>query len=276
MNQLNQLRRLSNVSKEVFGHDKSAALYTDNLTVFDTLLKTKVQLNGLLEEIRLKEEQEREAQRLLFEQKQRENQPKPPVFIHPLINGSVQAGESFTFKCNVQGTPAPNVEWFKGGAPIQNNAGYQATFNNGLCTLTIVEALATDAATFSCSAANVAGRAETTASLSVVENVRVEKLEAPVFTKPLTTGFAREGDSFVFECTVTGHPLPIVQWYKNSNCIDQLPDYTITYNNGQANLQVDEVFLADQTTFTCRASNPVGTAETSANLIVDRKFIIIS
>lgn len=133
-----------------------------------------------------------------------------------------------------------------------------------------------DTANYHCRATNAAGQDETLARLYVLENVTVEKVEPPKFTTPLTTVFAMEKMSCAFRCIVEGHPLPIVQWYRNNVCIDQHPDYTITYNNGQATLRIEEVCPEDQTTFMCRAVNPAGTAETTANLIVHRKSIIFT
>lgn len=263
--QLNDLKRLSDMSKELYGYDKSVIVYTDNLTVFDTFLKVKSKLLEFMEIA--KQEETQQKQRLLDEQLAK----RSPVFTQKLIDASIPEGEQFTFYCQVMGNPTPSVEWFKDGISIQSNSDYRTSFNNGNCTLTIEETLIADTARFTCKATNDAGQDATAANLLVRENVVAEKLEAPLFSKPLATGFAKEGGKFTFECVVTGHPLPVVQWFKNTYCIDQLPDYIITYNNGQANLKIEEVFLEDQTSFTCRASNPVGVAETTANLIVERE-----
>lgn len=270
-NQLNTLRRLSDTSRELFGFDRSVSLYSENITVFDTFLKTKAKL---VDYLRGQENLEVEAKRI--EMENLKNAPAPqqaPTFYQGLQDGKLQEGDRFVFKCAVRGVPTPNVEWFKDGISIQNNSDFQATFNNGLCTLTIEETMLADTANFHCRATNTAGQDETLARLYVTENVRVEKSVAPAFTVPLTTGFAKEKTAFTFNCVVAGHPLPIVQWFRHSLCIDQLPDYVITYNNGQATLRIEEVCLDDQTTFTCRAINPAGSAETTANLIVQRECL---
>lgn len=267
-NQLNTLRRLSDASRELFGFDRSVAIYSENITVFDTFLKTKAKLVEFLKDSEAKAV---EAQRQILEKPQQH----PPEFYQGLQDAKVQEGDRIVFKCAVRGVPTPNVEWFKDGISIQNNSDFQTTFNNGLCSLTIEETMLADTANFHCRATNSAGQTETLARLSVTENITAEKLEPPLFAVPLAIGFAKEKTAFSFECVVTGHPLPIVQWLKNGTCIDQFPDYTITYNNGQAKLQIDEVCAEDQTTFMCRAINPVGTAETSANLIVQREYLQI-
>lgn len=274
-NQLNTLRRLSEASREIFGFDKSITLYSENITVFDTFLKTKAKLIEFIqvevEKQQVHQQQAQKAAAIVEEPVQ-----QPPTFYQGLQDAKVQEGDRFVFKCAVRGVPTPNVEWFKDGISIQNNSDFQTTFNNGLCTLSIEETMLADTANFHCRATNPSGQTETLARLTVTENITAEKLEPPIFSVPLTTGFVKEKDAFSFQCIVTGHPLPIVQWFKGDTCIDHVPAYAITYNNGQAVLRIDDVCLEDQATFKCRASNPAGTAESVANLIVQREWIVIN
>ncbi|PSN37212.1 hypothetical protein C0J52_12781, partial [Blattella germanica] len=96
-----------------------------------------------------------------------------------------------------------------------------------------------------------------------------EQLTPPVFTKRLQSSSAQEGSTFQLECKVEGNPLPTVQWYKNDSCIDNSPDYVITYNNGEAILRFEEVFLEDQAEYLCKATNQIGTDMCSAQLTVE-------
>jgi hypothetical protein len=99
-----------------------------------------------------------------------------------------------------------------------------------------------------------------------------EQLSPPVFTKRLESSTAQEGSGFQMECKVGGNPLPTVQWFKNDVCIDNSPDYVITYNNGEAVLRFEEVFLEDQAEYCCKAANQLGTDLCSAKLTVERKY----
>lgn len=267
-NQLNALGKLSEASRELFSYDTSVSIYSESITVFDTFLKTKAML---VDYLRDEERKLEELKRLELEAKAKEARQRAPEFATCLKDGHVQEGEQFVFQCAVNGQPMPNVEWFKNGISINDNSDYKTTFNNGVCTLTIEETMLADTASFHCRASNSAGQTETFARLVVTENEVAEKLVAPVFSVPLATGFARDKSTFAFECAVIGNPLPTVQWFRNNICIDQLPDYTITFNNGHATMKILEVCPEDQTTFTCRAMNQAGQAETSANLLVQRK-----
>lgn len=90
--------------------------------------------------------------------------------------------------------------------------------------------------------------------------------------RELQPSSAREGSSHSLECTVEGNPLPTVQWYKNDVNIDNSPDYAITFNNGEAVLRFDEVFLEDKALYTCKATNRLGQSSTTASLDVQRKI----
>ncbi|KAH8272384.1 hypothetical protein KR018_001100 [Drosophila ironensis] len=196
-----------------------------------------------------------------------------PLFIRPLKDAVTREGDQFVFECEVTGTPEPTIEWFKDGISIsiQSNSDYKTTFEKGICRLLIEETFAADSARFSCRACNLVGTCDTSATLSVRENAgeALQQLVPPRIVRFLESGKATEGSSFQFACVVTGLPLPTVQWFKNDKCIDDSPDYVISYNNGEATLRFEEVFLEDDAVYTCSASNPAGIEHCSASLIVE-------
>lgn len=93
--------------------------------------------------------------------------PLAPEFTIPLHDATVQEGEKFTFQCNLIGQPTPEVIWYKDGISILNNPDYLTTYIHGICTLTIEETFAEDSAKYTCKAFNIAGSAETSATLTV-------------------------------------------------------------------------------------------------------------
>jgi len=109
-----------------------------------------------------------------------------------------------------------------------------------------------------------------------IETAAEEQASVPVFVKELQPSSAREGFSHRLECTVEGNPLPTVQWYKNDVNIDNSPDYIITFNNGEAVLKFDEVFLEDKALYTCKATNRWGQSSTTASFDVKRKIAGLS
>nr|XP_027227569.1 titin-like isoform X2 [Penaeus vannamei] len=197
-----------------------------------------------------------------------EPQHMPPVFMTPLVGASVSEGVKFSFECRVIGFPMPEVEWLKDNMSISGNPDYKTSFEEGICTLTIEETFTEDSALFTCKAVNAAGMAETSATLTVKEAEAVEVMAPPLFTKRLIDSAAEEGSSYQLEATVEGHPLPVVSWSKDGKCVDESPDYVITFNNGECVLRFEEVFVEDQAEYQCRASNDLGEDITKARLTV--------
>uniref|UniRef100_A0A182TB82 Ig-like domain-containing protein n=1 Tax=Anopheles maculatus TaxID=74869 RepID=A0A182TB82_9DIPT len=200
--------------------------------------------------------------------------------IQPLADVSVQEGQRVRLQCVVAGVPDPTIEWYKNGISVQGNPDYRTSFDpaSGVCTLMIDETVTADSADILCRAANEAGIADTTARLLVTEAPPPPPKPAgtvPSFTmRLLDGGVAQEGQPFQYDCVVGGQPTPAVHWYKGELCIDGSPDYRQTYDpaSGVASLRIEQVYLEDQTHYTCRAVNDCGSDETSAFLTVKRKY----
>jgi Immunoglobulin I-set domain len=255
----------------VFGYDKTATMSVDTKSLFVTLSKFSVDLNAKLVELE-QHAQEQQAQLKRLEQLKAEVQQETLTVVQPLTDATIQEGNKFIFECIVAGYPEPSIEWLKDGISIENNSDYKTKYDAGICTLIIEETLTADSAQFTCKATNTVGVAETSARLTIQEHETDATLAPPVFVKQLECGQAKEGESFEFKCVVEGNPLPNVQWFKNEVCVDNSSDYNITFNNGEAKFGLDEVFLEDQATYTCKASNVAGTTECSASLSVERKY----
>lgn len=264
-------------------------MYSDNISLFQSFFKLKSDLNTLADQFQAeevakkqngKDEIDRRIEDVQFKREEvvqvfSETKYEHPVFTQPLCDATIQEGDKIILQCMAKGYPDPFVEWFKDGMSIQHNPDYHRKYENGLCTLSIEETFAEDSARFICKASNCVGATETTCMLTVKEARVDEMLVPPTFLKFLENGLAKEGGSFEFHCTVTGNPLPTVQWYKNDTCIDNLKDYCISYNNGEAVLRFEEVFLDDQAVFTCKATNMVGAVQCSAGLSVQCNVLFI-
>lgn len=93
-------------------------------------------------------------------------------------------------------------------------------------------------------------------------------MRPPEFITKLENVTVNETETHTFECNVTGNPAPVISWYKNEQCVDQVPDYRTSFNNGVCRLTIEETFMEDDARYTCRAVNPAGEAATSAKLTV--------
>ncbi|XP_070494833.1 titin isoform X6 [Chironomus tepperi] len=284
--QLDDLKKLSQISKDVFGYDKTENLYADNIFIFQSFEKMKSDIVDLVKDLKRKEDpvamiNEIDNKILVIESHEEvlrnetiheivpviENEP--PKFLRYLESAEVTEGDNFIFECILTGHPEPSVQWLKYNSPLADNPNYKISFVGGKCRLEIPKVTSADAAVFSCIATNVAGTSQTTANLIVKPKQEVQPLTPPSFLRLLQNAYANERSTFEFNCLVDGNPLPTVQWYRNDMCVDNDINYNITYNNGNALLRIPTVRVEDQGIFTVKAINQMGYNECSAILSVE-------
>ncbi|XP_058831722.1 uncharacterized protein LOC131690174 isoform X2 [Topomyia yanbarensis] len=219
----------------------------------------------------------------------------------PLSDVTVQEGQRVQLQCVIFGHPPPAIEWFKDGISIQNNPDYKTSFENGLCALTIDETVTADSAEFLCRAINEAGIADTAGRLTVTELAPVPQPQGlpPVFVQKLNNSSAVEGQPFQYSCTVTalepteypsfavplsnvmarvgqkikleaevsGTPPPEVMWSHDGKHFTNR-EVKFFYENGRAQLVIDEAFLKDAGVYTLTAKNIAGEKSCSCNVVV--------
>jgi titin len=284
--QMDDLEKLAKVSKNVFGFDKTETLLSDNMFIFQSFEKIKSDIVDIVKDLKQKEDpisliNEIDKNVLIIESHEEnlkiENsheivpvmENEPPRFVEPLADSEIDEGLKFKFECRVKGFPDPNIKWLKDGISVENNFDYKTAMQGGCCSLEIEETLTADSAKFTCKASNIAGTAETSAYLIVKESAAENFLSPPEFMKNLQNSTVKENSFCEMNCLISGNPLPNVQWFKNNECIDNSPDYNITYNNGNAVLKIENVKQCHQGKYLCRATNQAGINESVAFLNVD-------
>jgi hypothetical protein len=94
---------------------------------------------------------------------------KAPTFTWGLMSLKVMDGEEVKFRCEVTGTPMPEISWLHDDKPIAENQDFTLSYDveSGACTLLIAEVFPQDAGEYQCIAVNVHGQAVTRAYLEV-------------------------------------------------------------------------------------------------------------
>ena len=79
------------------------------------------------------------------------------------------------------------------------------------------------------------------------------------------------GTQFQMECQAIGMPTPTISWFKDSENIDNSPDYVITQINGVCTLKVRKALESHTARYSCKASNAGGEATSAGNVKIISK-----
>jgi hypothetical protein len=191
-----------------------------------------------------------------------------PIFTTGLLDQVVQEGVKCSFHAKDTGEPLSRITWFKDGISVDKNTDYICYFESGICTLMIEESIKEDSANWSVRASNKAGYSESHAKLTVRENIPIEKEIQPNFIKCLPDQEVTEGESLELHCQVEGNPISNVSWFKNGVCIDKSKHYNIGGTDNDHILRIENVYLEDESKFSCRIQNKHGKAFSSSRITV--------
>ncbi|XP_010138047.1 PREDICTED: uncharacterized protein LOC104496601 [Buceros rhinoceros silvestris] len=91
----------------------------------------------------------------------------------------------------------------------------------------------------------------------------------PRFAVPIADIEVTEGLEAMFECVVTGTPVPAVKWFRGDTCVTPAAEkYVVSQKEGLHSLKVQNVCPSDQGWYHCRATNRLGEAMVKGSLIV--------
>ncbi|XP_066595731.1 uncharacterized protein [Prorops nasuta] len=91
---------------------------------------------------------------------------------------------------------------------------------------------------------------------------------APMFITPLRDIAVVSGQSAKFECIVQAEPQPNILWSKDGRIIENSPNHEIYYRNGVCRLTINQSHPGNAGTYSCTATNGLGSTETSSTLQV--------
>ena len=92
-------------------------------------------------------------------------------------------------------------------------------------------------------------------------------MHTPKFTGSLPSKLdIKDGEMLTLKCTVSGDPEPQVSWTRNGEPLSSSDIIDLRYKQGLASLTINEVFPEDEGTYVCKATNSLGTTETTCKL----------
>ncbi|XP_009076125.1 PREDICTED: titin-like [Acanthisitta chloris] len=91
----------------------------------------------------------------------------------------------------------------------------------------------------------------------------------PRFAVPIADITVTEGLEAVFECVVTGTPVPVVQWFRGNTCVTPATGkYVVSQKEGLHSLKIQTVGPSDGGWYHCQATNRLGEAMCKGSLVV--------
>uniref|UniRef100_A0A914S5U3 Ig-like domain-containing protein n=1 Tax=Parascaris equorum TaxID=6256 RepID=A0A914S5U3_PAREQ len=230
------------------------------------------------------------------------NQFTEPSFVLEPRGEVLQEGESIVLECLANGWPRPEVRWLKGSQAVSADGDRVLTSLHqirrmGSSSLLILKASPSDAGVYTCRASNTQDSVDSSTTIQV----KGQSL-APEITRRPKDVVAQETTDVELDCAASGKPGAVVSWYKNGEAIIASEYFVVGYSaffifcasltECHVECVVDEISLVscqylfhsqiegnrlrilglvrnDQGVYQCVADNDAGSAQASAQLIVD-------
>ncbi|XP_029915084.1 hemicentin-1 [Myripristis murdjan] len=177
----------------------------------------------------------------------------------PVISGtsrlqevSVVLGQEVQFQCRVSGRPAPRVEWSRDGEVLSRDGDPHVEFLEDGQVLKVKSVRLRDQGLYQCLATNNAG--------TQMRQFRLTVQAPPTIKGPSETSEVSVvlGFPTVLPCDVEGSPSPSITWLKDNHPI--VSSAQLTYTRGGQALRLGSAQGDSAGLYTCRATNPAGTA----------------
>ncbi len=229
-----------------------------------------------------------------------------PAFTCGMREVTVTEGSSAHFESKLVPVGDPNlrVDWLKDGKSIQASNRLSTLHDFGFVALDLKYTRPDDSGVYTCCASNALGQAEISARLTVLSakdgpnadtlhgealekiaylehrpmHHRTEEEDAasapPKFVVPLHGKTSLiEGQTAHVECRIEPYPDQTLQveWFHNGRPLPFGNRWRTSYDFGFAALNIIGAYAEDSGRYTLRATNILGTAESSVDINISRK-----
>lgn len=194
-----------------------------------------------------------------------------------------QPGEEGRIECQLSGSPANKIEWFKDNKLLKEEDGVKFELTDDTCALVIPNVAPSDSGGYRCVATNDSGSSTTTAELAVEAPESILKPEvdsitfgavvpentdditepemAPLFTEEAQEGAVTvlDGGNVRLEAKIGGIPTPVVEWFKDETPVDVGEHFVKIVDGDRYCLDIVHVSPSDSGTYKCVGANHLGT-----------------
>eukprot|EP00092_Neocalanus_flemingeri_P027169 GFUD01029465.1.p1 GENE.GFUD01029465.1~~GFUD01029465.1.p1 ORF type:complete len:1258 (-),score=258.89 GFUD01029465.1:483-4217(-) len=185
----------------------------------------------------------------------------PSIVSDPKQYFYVSLGESITLTCGIEGSPQPDIHWYKNGKAIEQTDN--VVFYKNRTELSISAFLKSNSGNYTCSALNRLGSAHHTVWVSH------ENFLLPI--QPPKNVTVREAEEANFWCQAnSGAGLATYKWLINGTDVSEVEDLSgrVEIQNDGRELIIRQVRHTDVGPVTCQASNNETKIEMTAELSI--------
>ncbi|XP_053910908.1 netrin receptor DCC isoform X2 [Cuculus canorus] len=176
-------------------------------------------------------------------------------FLRRPSNVVAMEGTDAVLECCVSGSPSPTFTWLRGDEVLPIRSGKYSLLAGS--NLLISNVTSDDSGTYTCAVTSKSENSSGSAELTV--------MVPPWFLIRPSNLYAYERTDIELECSVSGKPVPTVEWIKNGEVVIPSDYFQIV---GGGNLRILGVVKSDEGFYQCVAENEAGNAQASAQLIV--------
>lgn len=193
-----------------------------------------------------------------------------PEFTRLLEDVSAVEGKPATLKCELNGEPRPDIEWFKDGEQVKESKRVKMEFEGKVCSLIFKPLELDDEGEYKCVARNELGSASSKAELLVDEAD-----SAPEFIETIKDITIQAGEEVRFDARVFGVPPPEVDWYKGKEALEDEGRFIIVddVQKDLFTLIIEEALPSDSGEYKCVAFNELGNISCTGKLVVQGELI---
>lgn len=193
----------------------------------------------------------------------------PPTFSRNPKAECVNEGEEVIVECHLVAVPEPDVVWYHNDNKISSSDNITISVTSDMhmysTRLKVKNIKKSQEGTYKITARNREGEATVQFTLKV----KTGENEPPQILEPLHSITVKDGDSAVLSSTIFANPKPTISWLKNGKPLSK-PNSKVEGNT--YTLCLDNVKIDSCGEYTIKATNKYGTAETTAQLIVEGKL----
>ncbi|XP_078537623.1 titin-like [Lissotriton helveticus] len=190
----------------------------------------------------------------------------PPSFTKKLRKMDSVKGSFVHLECIVSGTHPITVKWQKDGQEIVSSEKHKYSFHENIAFLEINQLEAADSGSYTCAAANKAGSSQCSGYLTVKE--------PPYFVEEPLSQDAIPRVRVHFKALMGGTSPMVIKWFKDSKELLSGASRSVWKDESSSILELLSTKVADSGSYTCQATNDVGTVMCKVALFVKGGHII--